>query len=431
MNPDNNQIKPPTSLPPPVAPNSEVASRQREATVNIVRSQIDSMFDQSPQPQTAPVAQDQHEQVTPTGQPSEAQPRTMPSGTQPGIIQRTKDNVVEPLAEDDPIRQQYQPKINENDWKVYHSAWQNYYQHYYEKYYQEQVAAAKQSLGTSAQTANIQNTVQENTQIDSLVENRKKAVEELREKLLKKVEDSAGQVRRSRHFIPIISTVFALLLFGFLQYNEILIANVKAYVTPGAIDPANIIVDPKATNNVSPEPRLIIPKINVDTPVTYDISTDTLTQNKAMENGIAHFPIPGANSHPGEIGNTVLSGHSSNDVFAPGDYKYIFMQLDKLTKGDVIYANYKGKRYTYIVTKKEVVAPSNVGSLIYETDKPILTLITCTPLGTALNRLLVTAEQIYPETSRPAPEPQAEPDQAPVTIPGEGSPSILSRLFGS
>lgn len=91
--------------------------------------------------------------------------------------------------------------------------------------------------------------------------------------------------------------------------------------------------------------------------------------------------IPGASSHPGQVGNTVLSGHSSNDVFAAGDYKFIFMQLDKLEIGDTIYANYEGVRYTYIVTGKEEVLPSQVDKLIYPTDKPVMTLITCTPLA--------------------------------------------------
>ena len=53
-------------------------------------------------------------------------------------------------------------------------------------------------------------------------------------------------------------------------------------------------------------------------------------------------------------------------------------------------------RYTYRVVKKEVVEPTNVAALVVETDKPLLTLVTCTPLGTSRYRLLVTAEQIAP-----------------------------------
>src|SRR5206468_715109 len=101
--------------------------------------------------------------------------------------------------------------------------------------------------------------------------------------------------------------------------------------------------------------------------------------------------VPGADSVPGQVGNTVFSGHSSNDLFEAGDYKFIFAQLDKLQNGDTIYVNYNSVRYTYTVMKEQVVKPDNVQALYGYTDKPYLTLITCTPLGTSQNRLLVTA----------------------------------------
>ena len=49
------------------------------------------------------------------------------------------------------------------------------------------------------------------------------------------------------------------------------------------------------------------------------------------------------------------------------------------------------------MTKSEVVEPSDVAALIYPTQKPVITLITCTPLGTSRYRLLITGEQISPE----------------------------------
>ena len=157
-----------------------------------------------------------------------------------------------------------------------------------------------------------------------------------------------------------------------------------AYVSPGNIDPQNIVIDPNTVIAVGPEPRLIIPKINVDVPVLYDVGSDFDSQMAAMSKGVAHFAIPGASSHPGQIGNTVIAGHSSNDLLDSGDYKFIFAQLDKLVVGDTIYANYGSKRYTYTVTNKEVVKPNQVDKLTYATTKPILTLITCTPVGLSL-----------------------------------------------
>lgn len=410
--------------------------RQQEAATNIIRGQIDSLYGDSspsanlqvpvattPQPQA-----DAHPAQTHT--PS-AQSATQPAEEQANPYARTHAQQVNPQPE---------------EWKQYHSAWQDYYQKYYAGYYAHQakrvVEASKQQTVLSQNKPTLQavgssETVSESTSADSKSESsdtidQQTALQELRSKLVGQVQESAKKVRKSRHFIPAIAALSVVLIFVFVQYNQFFIANVKAYVTPGSIDPQNIIVDPNEAAVVGPEARLIIPKINVDTPVFYDVAIDHTSQQAAMENGVAHFPIPGANSHPGEVGNTVLSGHSSNDIFATGAYKNIFVQLGKLTVGDTIYANYNGVRYSYVVTKAEEVLPTEVGKLVYETDKPVMTLITCTPVGTALRRLLVTAEQVSPAPASAAPAPASSGSSSgeEASIPGQGAPTLIERVFG-
>jgi sortase A len=299
-----------------------------------------------------------------------------------------------------------------NDWNKYHSAWQNYYQKYYEGYYSHHLQKAKESL------------IDEKTA-------KEEAEYRLKQKLFSKIKESANKIRKSRHFMPLFSGVVAMLLFLFLQYNTLLVGSVMAYVSPGYINPQNIIIDPSTDITVSPDPRIIVPKINVDTPVHYDIGNDYNSQMKAMDNGVAHFAVPGASSHPGEIGNTVIAGHSSSDLFGSGDYKFIFSQLEKLEKGDTVYANYNSKRYTYVVTGKQVVGPNDVSSLVYATDKPILTLLTCVPVGTANSRLLVIAEQISPDPSQSKTStPVSSSSSTSTSIPGN-QPTIFERLFGT
>lgn len=369
---------------------------QQAATANVIRSQIDALYGDNP------VAQPQQQQ----------QQATNP-------YDRTHTTNPQPQAE---------------QWKQYHSAWQNYYQQYYEGYYAQQKAIEDQQRQQSAAQQNPHGFF--STQVEEPVEEgevtKDQALFDLRQKLLGQVRSRATKIRKSRHFIPIVASLSVVLVFVFLQYNQVLFAAVNAYVSPGAIDPQNIVIDPGG-GVVGSESRLIIPKINVDVPALYDVGADYDSQMAAMQKGVAHFPIPGANSHPGEIGNTVLSGHSSNDLFDPGDYKFIFAQLDKLAKGDTIYANYNGKRYTYVVTKTEVVKPTEVGKLVYPTNKPIMTLITCTPLGTSLNRLLVTAEQISPDpaSAAAAPAGSGEASGQNATIPGASSPTVLERIFGA
>lgn len=255
------------------------------------------------------------------------------------------------------------------------------------------------------------------------------AERELKSELRKKIEANAKKIKKSQHFWPVTAAICVMAIFAGLQYNRVIAANIVSFISPGHVEPENIIVDPNISVEVSKEPRIIIPKINVDAPVVYDTQPDENSQLAAMENGVAWLGIPGANSRPGQVGNTVLGGHSSNGFLDNGAYKFVFTHLDKMQKEDTIYLNYKGTRYTYKVTKKQVILPSQFNVLIYDTDKPMLTIFTCTPLGTSEKRLLVTAEQIHPSTTdaKAAPEKSNTAPKAP--LPGN-SPTFFERLFG-
>lgn len=357
----------------------------QQAAVNIIRSQIDNIYNN------------------------------------PSIDQKHSNSDLEDI---NPYDRTYdrQPITQNNQWTQYHTAWQEYYQKYYEGYYLHHLQKAQQ-------TQQINQPDSPNDQLNSAKKTiNEQALFDLRQKLLEKVIASTKKIRKSRHFIPIISGVIVVLLFSFIQYNRFLVSNVLAYVSPGSIDPQNIVINPSGDVAVSPEPKLIIPKINVDVPVYYDVGNDYDSQMATMEKGVAHFAIPGANSHPGEIGNTVIAGHSSNDLIGGGDYKFIFVQLEKLNKGDTIYANYNSKRYTYTVTNIEVVKPTDVGKLISGNTDPILTLVTCTPIGTATNRLLITAKQVSPDPSTAKSTTNSNNSNT-KSIPGT-SPTLLERIFG-
>ncbi len=314
------------------------------------------------------------------------------------------------------------------DWQAYHSAWQNYYQKYYEYYYTEQLKRQTTTVKAQLQQATI-SASQTSPPTNAKINPKDQALKELRDKLRAKMTDQAQKARKSRHFWPATTALAVMLIFLFLQYNRLLVGQVRAYITPADTSPSTVVVDPTVNVGVGPEPRLIIPKINVNVPVAYDIGNDNASQQEAMKHGVAHFAVPGANSRPGEIGNTPISGHSSNDVFEKGDYKFIFAQLDRLESGDLIYADYKGVRYTYSVTKKEVVWPNEWEKLVYPTTKPIMTLITCTPIGTTRQRLLVTAEQISPDPTQAVKPSAPNINITKQPIPGE-SPSFFERLFG-
>ncbi|MDO5451578.1 MAG: sortase [Candidatus Saccharibacteria bacterium] len=312
------------------------------------------------------------------------------------------------------------PKINSESWKKYHSAWQDYYQKYYSEYYSKAARTyiEKEKLKQAREKAEEEEILQSltrssarlgkksdmdigtkgSTQAGASVgsENASSIRDDLRLKIRKKATESAKKTRRHRHLVPILAGVAVVLLILFMQYNRLIFAPIMAYVSPGNAPAAEIeAIDPTVTQTVSADPRLIIPKLNIDVPIHFGIALDDVMS--AMNDGVAHYRIAGASAYPGEIGNTVITGHSAGDVYSSNQYKYIFSGLERLEDGDLIYINYNSVRYTYRVIKKEVVEPTNVAALVVQTDKPLLTLVTCTPLGTSRYRLLVTAEQISPD----------------------------------
>lgn len=320
------------------------------------------------------------------------------------------------LMRDEPIGG---PKINSESWKKYHSAWQDYYQKYYSEYYSkaartyiekeklkrdrekaEEEEILKSLTRSSAKLGkksamSLETGKKTNVGASEVAEDGDSIRDELRQKIRQKATANAKKSRRHRHLIPILAGVAVVLLILFLQYNRLIFAPIVAYVSPGNAPASEIeAVDPTITQSVSADPRLIIPKLNIDVPVHFGIQLNEVMSS--MNNGVAHYRIAGASAYPGEIGNLVIAGHSAGDVYSSNPYKYIFSGLERLEDGDLIYVNYNSVRYTYKVVKKEVVEPTNVAALVVQTDKPILTLVTCTPLGTSRYRLLVTAEQISP-----------------------------------
>lgn len=148
-------------------------------------------------------------------------------------------------------------------------------------------------------------------------------------------------------------------------------------------------------NDVSSTPMLIIPKINVSTPIVFEPSIVEANVQKALESGVVHY---GNTANPGETGNAVIFGHSSNDWDKPGDYKFIFVLLEKLAIGDTYSIDYKGIRYEYQIYDRKVILATDVG-VVAPTSEPTSTLITCWPTGTSQKRLVVHAKQVSPEPS--------------------------------
>lgn len=262
----------------------------------------------------------------------------------------------------------------------------------------------------------------------------KKSKAALKRQIEKRVNLSAAkQAKAMQHFKSLMfgigSGLIVLVVVLFGLFNEMVIApfiqpSNKAGATP-------IILN---TDGIAPSstPEVIIPKINVQIPTDYSLTSNSEEEvQKGLEGGIVHYPTT---VRPGQKGNAAYFGHSSNNIFNPGKYKFAFVKLHELVPGDIFYLTYEGKVYSYKVFDKQVVAPDQVSVLNnVEGKTATATLITCDPPGTALNRLVVWGEQISPDPNTavdaaPAQVGDVSADQK-QQLTGNG-PSLWSRLTG-
>lgn len=240
---------------------------------------------------------------------------------------------------------------------------------------------------------------------------------------------SAGGRLQTKHHIQ--SLLFGLgmgliavviLLFGF--FNEVIIA---PFIQPGRVASSTPLII--SNDGVAPTatPEVIIPKINVEIPVDYSQTTiDEAAIEGALESGVVHYPTT---SLPGEVGNAAFFGHSSNNIFNKGKYKFAFVLLHNLVPGDTFYLTYNGKVYVYKVITTDVVDPSNVGVLNpVPGQTATATLITCDPPGTSLRRLVVVGQQISPDPAGNSQSAAKPISSAPEELPGNG-PTLFGRVI--
>ncbi|NTV41226.1 MAG: sortase [Candidatus Moranbacteria bacterium] len=153
--------------------------------------------------------------------------------------------------------------------------------------------------------------------------------------------------------------------------------------------------DPDSKGETMTTVSIQIEKIKVDAPMVWSKTDIEANMLKDLENGLAHFMKTAA---PGQNGNMIVSGHSSNYIWAKGGYNHIFKDLNDLEIGDMVKIKTVQKNgrmidYQYKITEKFVTTPDDE-KIFAESQNPTLTLSTCWPLGTNLKRLILKAELV-------------------------------------
>ncbi len=316
------------------------------------------------------------------------------------------------------------------------TAWHNYYQNLSsrEKHqvWQEFYAANQQQSALFKSQAAINHTLPETRQNLPVSSIPKKTAEtfksfaDLKHQVVGRVR-KRGKLSSKQHIQSLFfglamgGVVVLILLFGL--FNERFIA---PFITPSRNVSATPIITDPSTAQIGSEPEVIIPKINVQVPVVYDVTTiDEASLQKGLERGVVHYSTT---SSPGEQGNTVIFGHSSNNILNRGKYKFAFVLLSRLEIGDTFYLQKDGIRYVYKIYDKKVVSPTEFSVLDAPTDKrAIATLITCDPPGTTISRMVVIGEQISPDPNGNVASTAIRTDQKPQIL--AGNPESLWHRF--
>jgi len=161
------------------------------------------------------------------------------------------------------------------------------------------------------------------------------------------------------------------------EYNALLAGGVlEAYSDEGLTNASAEYTALLNLNGDSVMGYVEIPKLGIHLPIRHGTDAQTL------ESGVGHvigssLPVGGENTH------AVLSAHSGMAR------EKMFSDLDQLSTGDIFFLHVLGETLAYEVDAINTVLPADVSLLAIETDKDLVTLVTCTPFGVNTHRLLV------------------------------------------
>jgi LPXTG-site transpeptidase (sortase) family protein len=203
-----------------------------------------------------------------------------------------------------------------------------------------------------------------------------------------------GETKRFLYFfVPVFLLVVFVFNFGVIYQN------IKYYIDnflPGKtkiLGEAAIIKNMGSGYKEVKEKKvntLLIPKISIEAPILVPNSRSERDMLDVLKNGVALYPN---SALPGKKGTTIISGHSSPNLFSFGKYNTVFSLLNKLQYGDNIVIYYNQKKYDYKVIRKFTFAPNKEFSET-EKNRSDLLLISCWPVGTNFKRIGVEAKFI-------------------------------------
>ena len=125
--------------------------------------------------------------------------------------------------------------------------------------------------------------------------------------------------------------------------------------------------------------RLVIPSLDQDVLVQNNVDTESLRSGPGLYE-YSQLPAPDTNA------NVSIAGH--RDIEGAE-----FYYIDRLTDGDLMYLVYQEKVYIYQYESTQIIQSDDWNPIACK-DYPCLTLTSCDPIGTFINRIMVTGRLV-------------------------------------
>ncbi|MEK7124628.1 MAG: class E sortase [Patescibacteria group bacterium] len=146
------------------------------------------------------------------------------------------------------------------------------------------------------------------------------------------------------------------------------------------------------SRNSSENNFLEIPKIGISAPVIISESDNAGVLKKNLDTGVVYYP---QSVLPGQVGRTLLLGHSAPENWPHIKYDWVFNDLNDLSPGDEITLDFGNKRYTYKVKRGDIIGKgAEIISDPSDQKSNTLILISCWPPGKDYKRIVVQAQLI-------------------------------------
>lgn len=143
--------------------------------------------------------------------------------------------------------------------------------------------------------------------------------------------------------------------------------------------------------------RIVISRIGLSSPLVFPVSLALDDLKAALEKGVVHYPESAFPTDPS--GNVFFFGHSSSRR-EKNPARTAFTKLKDVLPGDTIEIWHQDRVYVWRVERLKILKPGEA-EIYFSSDKRMLTLSTCWPVGDPENRFIVEAFFVrsYPQRS--------------------------------